>query len=397
MKKILLLCLGLALAAAVPVGAAVPGLLNFQGRLLDSAKLPRSGDHLMTFKICNSLAGTCSAPCAPGNACLWTETQTVAVANGVFAVQLGAVDAIGADVFSGEARYLDIAVAGEALTPRERLAAGPYSFKSSVADALTGNDGSALLRISSVAAGAITHETQIAAGLLTDTHFSPAAALAIGKLATAGSLGANVVVSSIAAGAVHEGALSLSDVDIANVSTARHGLAPKAPGSSAQFLRGDATWAPASTLKFLVKGADQAASGNTLQGDDDLSFPVLAGETWVFEFRLLVNNGNSSSPDWKAAVQGAAGWSCRVTQSGSEPAGAVFPQAGSTDCDASPAAMNNTAVNGDGNVAFNVYIQGWITPSSAGTVTLQWSPYNTSGTVTVLAGSYVLAQKVGGI
>lgn len=377
--------------------AAVPGYINFQGRLLDPDKLPRNGSYTMTFKICDSLAATCSAPCAVGNACLWTESQNVTVTNGVFAVQLGAVSAIGGDVFSSDARYLDVAVAGETLSPRERLVAGPYSFKASVADALTNNDGSALLRISSVAVGAITSENQIVDGVITNADIGPAAALSISKLATTGALGANVIVSSLAVGSAYEGALGLSDVTVGNVSTLRHGLAPKASGVTTQFLRGDATWAQASTLKFVVKSADEnVASGTTLQADDDLSFAVAAGETWIFDFRLLVTNLNNATPDWKSAILGAAGWTCKVMLNGLEPLGAAFPQAFTTDCDAAPTAATNATVGGDSNLGFNVSMQGWITATTAGNVTLQWAP-NTSGSLTVLKGSYVIAQKVGGI
>jgi len=386
-----------ALLACGAAQAAVPGLVNFQGRLLDSSKLPRSGDYLMSFKICNSLAATCSAPCALGNACLWTETQNVTVTNGVFSVQLGAVSAIDTAVFSEDARYLEIAVAGETLSPRERLNAGAYSFKSSVADAITNNDGSSLLKISSVAVGAINHASQIADGVIGDADINSGAAIAISKLAATGSLGANVIASSVAVGAVYEGALGLSDVTAANVSTLQHGFAPKASGSSTQFLRGDATWAQATTMKLVVKDTDEnVASGTTLQADDDLLFAVAAGETWIFEFRLLVTNLNSATPDWKSAILGATGWTCRVTLSGSEPAGAAFPQVNTTDCDAAPTAVANATISGDVNVPFNVSMQGWITTTTAGNVALQWAP-NTSGSLTVLKGSYVIAQKVGGI
>jgi len=376
--------------------AAVPGLVNFQGRLLDPNKLPRNGDYLMSFKICNSLAATCSAPCAVGNACLWTENQTVTVTNGVFAVQLGAVAAIDGAVFASDARYLEIAVAGETLSPRERLTAGPYSFKSSVSDAITDNDGSALLRISSVAVGAINNGNQIVDGIISNADINPSAAIAISKLAVTGTLGANVIVSSLAVASAYENVLSLSDTVTGNVSTLRHGFAPKASGSTTQFLRGDAAWAPATTMKFVIKEADEnVASGTTLQNDDDLSFAAAAGETWVFEFRLLVNNNNSATPDWKSAILGATGWTCQVLLSGFEPAGTAFPQAASTDCDAAPTAMTNTVVAGSA-IPYNVSLQGWITASTAGNVALQWAP-NTSGSLTVLKGSYVIAQKAGGI
>jgi hypothetical protein len=145
-----------------------------------------------------------------------------------------------------------------------------------------------------------------------------------------------------------------------------------------------------------VKGSDQnIPSGTTLTNDTQLFFPVASGETWVYSFDLLVTNINSATPDWKAAILGAAGWTCSVTQSGEEPGGAAFPQVRTTDCDNVPTALVNNTINADVNVPFNVRIEGWITTNSAGNVQLQWAP-NTSGSLTVLAGSSMQAQRVQG-
>jgi len=43
--------------------------------------------------------------------------------------------------------------------------------------------------------------------------------------------------------AIAEGALSLADVTTGDVSTTKHGFAPKAPNDTSKFLRGDGTWA----------------------------------------------------------------------------------------------------------------------------------------------------------
>ncbi|MBI5200595.1 MAG: hypothetical protein HY925_03330, partial [Elusimicrobia bacterium] len=141
--------------------AAIPDRINFQGRLLDNNKQPRNGNFAMTFKICDSAAGACS-DCPPGAAvnCLWTEDQTIAVSNGVFAAQLGAVSALGASVFSANTRYLEIVVAGETLSPRERLLPASYAFRTAVAEGLA-ND--ALTADAQIAAGANISDSKLAA------------------------------------------------------------------------------------------------------------------------------------------------------------------------------------------------------------------------------------------
>jgi hypothetical protein len=54
----------------------------------------------------------------------------VAVADGLFVVELNAGGEFGADAFRGEARWLEVAVNGSTLTPRQKLAAAPYALHS---------------------------------------------------------------------------------------------------------------------------------------------------------------------------------------------------------------------------------------------------------------------------
>lgn len=59
--------------------------------------------------------------------------------------------------------------------------------------------------------------------------------------------GGNVLVTLTTAGvgvdAVTDATIATSDIATNNVSTAKHGWAPKAPNDTTKFLRGDATWA----------------------------------------------------------------------------------------------------------------------------------------------------------
>lgn len=144
--------------------------------------------------------------------------------------------------------------------------------------------------------------------------------------------------------------------------------------------------------RVVLKSISETIATTPQQNDDQLFFPVSAGETWVFSFDLIVSNNNNATPDWQASILGAAGWTCDVTMSGKEPAGAIFPQVRSTNCTNAPTTMQNTAVLAS-TIPYNINIQGTVTATTAGNVQLRWSPI-TAGNLTVLAGSQVVAYKL---
>ncbi|MGC9451954.1 MAG: right-handed parallel beta-helix repeat-containing protein [Oceanipulchritudo sp.] len=112
----------LSIAALITTAAmaVVPGEMNYQGRLTDSAGVLLNGTPQMTFTIYDAA----SVP-------LWTEIQpSVFVKNGLFSVQLGSVNPIPPAIFDGSTRFLGIAVAGDPeMTPRFPLTTVPYAFR----------------------------------------------------------------------------------------------------------------------------------------------------------------------------------------------------------------------------------------------------------------------------
>lgn len=116
------------LAAAGLVGAAVPSVINYQGRLTDNTAQQNPIDATVTvdFSVWDS---------ATGGVSLWNETQSVTAVKGLFNVLLGSTTPIAPSVFSGGAtRYLEIHVSGETLTPRQRIAATPFANAAAGAD-----------------------------------------------------------------------------------------------------------------------------------------------------------------------------------------------------------------------------------------------------------------------
>ncbi len=110
--------------------AAVPVLLQHQGRLLDASDTPLDGFFDITYAIFEAPIG--GAP-------LWSEVHPgVSVSDGLFAVTLGSLAPLTTDILAGSGgggggslaieRYLEVRVGADPpISPRLRLAAAPYS------------------------------------------------------------------------------------------------------------------------------------------------------------------------------------------------------------------------------------------------------------------------------
>ena len=123
----------LLLAVFPALGSDVPPLVNYQGRLLDDG-VPTDGAFSMTFRIFDDPTAAAGPPCGdPSSTCKWEETQTVTVTKGIFNVLLGSVDPSGnpldETVFSDPDRWLEIEVAGEVMSQRQRIASAAYAIK----------------------------------------------------------------------------------------------------------------------------------------------------------------------------------------------------------------------------------------------------------------------------
>jgi hypothetical protein len=116
---------GLMLLLASGTALAVPQTMNFTGRLATSAG-PVTNNVTLIFRIFD----------APTNGVQeWTETHaSVAATNGLVYVDLGATSALDENVFDGTAKYLEIVVNGELLTPRMKLNSVPYAVRANVAE-----------------------------------------------------------------------------------------------------------------------------------------------------------------------------------------------------------------------------------------------------------------------
>ena len=139
---------------ALPAVAQAPPQLLQQGRLLDDAGEPMTGDVVMEFSIYD----------APSEgATLWQSEFTVSVdETGFYSAVLGAHGTpLTADVFSQAQTWIGIAVdGGEELSPRFQLQSVPYSLSSARSERAAVAD--------QVADGAITRDA-LASDVLDDT------------------------------------------------------------------------------------------------------------------------------------------------------------------------------------------------------------------------------------
>ncbi len=115
----------LLLTIATP-SLAVPLEINHQGRLHDALGVPLDGSHDLTVRIYDT---------ATGGSAAWTEQHTgVALDNGYYTLQVGAVSALDDTLFDGNTLYLSLQVdAGAELSPRLPLVSVPYAIRAETA------------------------------------------------------------------------------------------------------------------------------------------------------------------------------------------------------------------------------------------------------------------------
>jgi hypothetical protein len=109
-------------------GHTVPAQINYQGYLTDSAGTPINTTVPISFSLYSDPG--------PGGTALWTETQNMVVASGVYSVKLGSVNPI---TLSFDAQYyLGVKVGTDLeMTPRQPLTTVPYAFRAKTVETVT--------------------------------------------------------------------------------------------------------------------------------------------------------------------------------------------------------------------------------------------------------------------
>lgn len=126
--KLILLILLSVIVLTLASYAAIPHLINFQGKATDTNGAPLNGTYNLTFKIYDhATAGNLE----------WQEThQNLAMINGIFGVLLGSVTALNLPFDEDYWITIEVNTDGE-MTPRTRLASVGYAYKSEMADYAT--------------------------------------------------------------------------------------------------------------------------------------------------------------------------------------------------------------------------------------------------------------------
>jgi hypothetical protein len=103
--------------------AAIPHMINYQGRLTNSSGVPLTGAYDVTFRIYDAQTA--------GNL-LWQETHAgVVVDKGIFSAVLGSVSAL--NIAFDKSYFLEIKVGDEVMSPRQQITSAGYAIRAEMA------------------------------------------------------------------------------------------------------------------------------------------------------------------------------------------------------------------------------------------------------------------------
>jgi hypothetical protein len=125
--------------------AAVPRLINYQGKFTDKEDNPLAGNYLVTFRFYDA---------ASGGEDIWEEGHILTINNGMFNVLLGSIKPLEIDFNKDLWLGIEISNDGE-MNPRIKLASSPYAINAQTIDMINADQ---LLRndIDSVMSGDLT-------------------------------------------------------------------------------------------------------------------------------------------------------------------------------------------------------------------------------------------------
>ncbi len=224
MKRKLLAAAAL-LAAPVALFAqasAVPNVISYQGKVTDAGGLligsPTPVNRTVTFRIWGT-----PSDFGPANR-LYSEQQTVTIANGEFSVLLGNGSAVVdeentralAEVFDGSARFLGITIDDPAVTtdpeisPRQQIVTSAFAFRARVAESVIGQSVTSSMLANNAVGTAQVADSAITLGKLAGNSVDASKiadnAVGTGEIAngavTASKLGADVGVWSVSGSTV---------------------------------------------------------------------------------------------------------------------------------------------------------------------------------------------------
>ncbi|NKB23966.1 MAG: hypothetical protein GKR87_06230 [Kiritimatiellae bacterium] len=116
-----------------PVWGEVPGMINYQGRLIQNSSLVNSNNMTVTLSLYNA---------STGGTLIYQEDDLVDVTDGLYSTYLGdngngsgsESDLTAALTVAGANAWLSITIDGSELTPRERVLAAPYALVAATSD-----------------------------------------------------------------------------------------------------------------------------------------------------------------------------------------------------------------------------------------------------------------------
>lgn len=175
-----------------------PQLLNYQGRLLDGTNLVSGVVGLSLRLFDASTAGTL----------LYEDSNTVTVADGLYATLIGDDTVFGTLPAALESTnvWIEVAVNGTALTPRERLVSAAYAVAAREAEGVRAN----AITASMIATGSV-QTVHLAAGAVTVQALA-AGAVTTAALADGAVSGGKIASNAVTTAHVVDGALMARDL-----------------------------------------------------------------------------------------------------------------------------------------------------------------------------------------